>query len=157
MAGFQTDVLDHVAQVLGGTVNAGIASFFDGAPISGLNGCWSIDPGTVFQTPVAVVLPGSFTDTLLGGQGKEEAEDEVRVLLLLSKYSVAAQFSILTPFRDSVPAAFRAHMQAYSAPDVLDCFVTKGASGIHTWAGVEYLAWDFTVRVRRLLSVTYAA
>lgn len=157
MAGFQADVLDHIAQVLGGTVNANIVGFFDGSPITGLNGCWSIDPGAIFQTPTAVVLPGSFTDDLLGGQGKEQAEDEVKILLLLDKYTVPAQFGVLTPFRDSVPAAFRAHMQAFSIPDVIDCFVTKGASGVHTWGGTEYLGWDFTVRVRRLLSVSYVA
>jgi hypothetical protein len=157
MAGFQTDVLDHVAQVIGGTANAGISGFFDGTPLTGLNGCWSIDPGAIFQTPTAVVLPGSFVDSLLGGQGKEEVEDEVKILLLLTKYSTAAQFSVLTPFRDTVPAAFRAHMQAFSMPDVIDCFITKGTSGIHNWSGVEYLAWDFTCRVRRLLSVSYAA
>ena len=58
---------------------------------------------------------------------------------------------------DPVPAAFRSHMQAFAIPDVLDCFITKGTPGVYNYGGEDYLAWEFTVRVRRLLSVTYTA
>lgn len=163
MADFQSDVLDHLARVVGGTVSSTIAHFYsgaqaaDGTGVTGLKGCWSQSPNTITQTPIGIVLPGPFTDSLLGGQGKEEADDQVKLLILVAKYDPKSQFGVLTPYRDSVSAAFRSHMQGFAIPDVIDCFVTAGTPGIHSWGNIEYLAWDFTIRVRRLLSVTYTA
>lgn len=148
---------------MGGTITATDSHFFsgdknaDGTGVAGLKGCWSEMPNGIQSTPVAFVEPGPFTDTLLGGQGKEEAEDEVRLRVLVAKYDLKSSMGILTPYRDSVPAAFRAHMQAYAIPDCLDCFITKGTPGVYNYSGEDYLSWEFTIRVRRLLSVTYQA
>jgi hypothetical protein len=169
MAGFQADVLDRLARVVGGTVSATDAHFFsgdkaaDGSGVSGLKGCWSEPPDNLQSTPIAYIEIGPFTDALLGGQGKEDAEDEVRIYVLVAPTTLKQQMGVLTPFRDSVPAAFRAHMQGTDKnnldpiPDILDCFITKGSPGIKTYGGTDYLAWDFTCRVRRLLSVSYSA
>ncbi len=169
MASFQDDVLDHIAQVVGGTKSPTDKRFFsgdeaaDGTGVSGLKGCWSDAPNGIQSLPVAIVEPGPFTDSLSGGQGREDAEDEVRVRVLVAKQDLKASMGVLTPFRDSVPAAFRAHMQGTDAshlnpiPDIIDCFITRGTPGPYTYSGTDYLGWEFTVRVRRLLSVSYAA
>ena len=163
MADFQTDVLDHIARVVGGTVSSSFTHWFsgaeagDGSGVSGLKGCWSQAPNIITQTPVALVEAGPFTAELLGGQGKEGNEDQVKIIVLVAKYDLKSQIGVLTPYRDSIPAAFRSHMQAFAAPDVLDAFITAGTPGIRGWGGLEYLAWEFTCRVRRHLSVLYAA
>jgi len=164
MADFQTDVLDHLARVVGGTVTTYDAAFFSGdkvgdaTGVSGLKGCYSKAPRALaVSTPVAIVMPGPFSAELMGGQGKEFNEDEVKILVLVAPYDNKSQMGVLTPYRDSVPAAFRAHMQAYSIPDGLDAWIVSGRAGVHEYAGTDYLAWEFTCRVRRLLNVIYAA
>ncbi len=160
MAGFQTDVLDHIARVVGGTVSTTDSHFFsgdqanDGTGVAGLKGCWSETPNGIQSTPVAIVMPAPFTATL-NTQGKEPNEDHVKIQVLVAKYDLKSQMGVLTPFRDSVPAAFRAHMQAFAIPDIIDCFITAGRPGVGKYGSDEYLAWDFDLRVRRLLSVTY--
>jgi hypothetical protein len=164
---FQTDVLDRVARVVGGTVTNGDAHFFsgdknaDGTGVGGLKGCYSLWPRNVQSTPVAIVAPKSFTAELTG-QAKEFNSDELRLILLVAPFDPKAQMAVLTAYRDTIPAAFRSHMWATDAshsdpiPDVIDVWITSGQAGIHNVAGTDYLAWEFVCRVRRELSVTYA-
>lgn len=164
---FQTDVLDRVARVVGGTVTSGDAHFFsgdknaNGTGISGLKGCYSVWPSNVQSTPCAIVAPGPFTAELTG-QAKEFNSDNVRIILLVAPFDPKAQMAQLTPFRDLVPAAFRAHMWATDAshadpiPDIIDAWIVSGNAGTHVVGGTEYLAWEFVCRVRRELSISYA-
>ncbi len=158
---FQTDVLDGIARVVGGTVSANDPRFFNGVTLDGsgiqglgLIGCYSAAPPAINATPLGIVIADDF-DADLAAQGEEDNEDKVRLLILVAPYVSESQSAKLIPFRDAVPAAFRAHMQLFGAPGDLDSFVMHGSSGIHVWDGVSYMGWEFTVRIRRMLSVTY--
>jgi len=167
MADFQTDILDKIAQIVGGTVSGNDAHFFDdhtaSSPtgVAGLKGCYSAPPRSIGSTtPVGIVIPGRFTADL-ASQGGEDNEDHVRLLILVAPYDPKAQMPILSKFRDTIPAAFRAHMQATfngtPSPGTIDFFVTDGSAAVHEWGGIPFYAWEFTVRVRRMMSVTYTA
>lgn len=160
MPDFQVDVLDKIARVVGGTVSTQDPSFFSGAMagdstgVAGLTGCYASPPDGIQAVPVAIVLPGPFKADL-ASIGEEDNQDDVRLLVLVSASILESQNRVLVPYRDSVPAAFRAHMQLFGNPSALDAFVTGGNPGVHEWGKTPYLAWEFTVRVRRFLPVTY--
>lgn len=158
---FQTDVLDKIARIVGGTVSANNPTFFsgalngnDGTGVTGLTGCYSAAPDNIQAFPVGIVMSTKFTADL-AGQGSEKNEDHVRLVVLVSKETTEDKLPLLTPYRDSVPAAFRAHMGGFGSPGAIDFYVTAGDQIVQTWSLDDYLAWDFTVRVRRLLTVTY--
>jgi hypothetical protein len=168
MPDFQTDVLDKIARIVGGTVSAVDPTFFsgplanggagDGTGVAGLTGCYSTAPDNIQALPVAIVISDDFKADL-ASLGEEDNEDNVRVLVLVSSEIAESQMKQLTPFRDSVPAAFRLHMQAtfggQPAPNACDFFITSGRSGVHLWGDAQYLAWDFNVRVRRMVATGY--
>lgn len=154
MGDFQTDVLDKIAQVIGGAATS-TPHFYSGAGgVAGISGCYSVPPPQVDKTPAGIVLLDTFKADL-ASEGAEDNEDQVRLLLLISPYKMEAELARLVPYRDSVPAAFRTHMQLFGAPDTLDAFVTSGRGGVHEWRGTSFLAYEFTVRIRRMLTVTY--
>lgn len=166
MPNFQTDVLDVMARIIGGTVSAVNPTFFsgplanagagDGTGITGLTGCYSAAPDSLQSFPVAIVLGDKFTAEL-ASEGEEDNVDNVRVLLLIAPFVSESQTVLLTPYRDSVPVAFRARMQGFTGPNAMDFFVTSGQQGVYSWAaGAEqYIGWEFIVRVRRMLAVQY--
>lgn len=157
---FLTDVVWKLARVIGGTAQSNDQQFFsgnksaDGSGVPGLKGCWAVPPDDIESTPVGVLYWSSFIADLasLG----EEDNDEFFVLgILVARYATKSQEALLLPFRDSVPATLRAHMQAFTVPSSLDIFATGATKALHEYGGVNYLAIDFTIRVRRMLAVTY--
>lgn len=160
MSDFQSDVLDHLAKVVGGTVTTTDPHFFsgaivgDGSGIAGLTGCYSAAPGGIGVPPVAILLPSRFQATMRA-QGDEDNVEEVRLLLLVATADNESELALLNPFRDLVPAAFRSHMRAFAMPNNGYCFVSAGESGVHEWGGQEYFAWNFTLTVQRDLPVQY--
>lgn len=160
MGDFQTDVLDHIARVVGGTVSQSDPHFFsgslavDGSGVAGLNGCYSIPPASIEVPPVGIVLLSPFKAELMD-QGEEDNTDEVRLVILVATADTEANIAELTPFRDLVPAAFRSHMRAFAMPNTGWCFVTGGDPGVHQWGGGEYFSWTFTLRVQRFMAVSY--
>lgn len=154
MPDFKTDVVFKVAQVIGGTVSAADPNFFNGSPIAGLEGCHATPPDAITSTPVGV-LYWNDADLELASQGEEDNEDHFILGVLIARYVAKTQEALLLPFRDSVPTAIRAHMQAFNIPSGLDVFPTHAAKALHVYGDVTYLAIDFTIRVRRMLAVTY--
>jgi hypothetical protein len=161
MADFQTDVLDRVAQVVGGAKTTNDPHFFSGAimdggttGVAGLTGCYSSPPEGIQALPVGIVLSDNFKADL-ASLGEEDNEDFVHVLILVAPFIAETQRALLMPYRDTVPAAFRAQMQLYDTTKALDAFITEGHTGVYDWGGIGYLAWDFTIRVRRMVGVTY--
>jgi hypothetical protein len=160
MADFQTDVLDHIARIVGGTVSSHDPHFFsgvqvgDGTGVANLQGCYSSSPATIDVLPIGVLISDDFSAEL-DATGFEENEDSVRLLLLVATDDFESRLAELNAFRDAVPSAFRAHMQAFNSPGAVDCFITGGRTGVHIYGGTDYLAWEFTVRVRRGIGVQY--
>lgn len=161
-------ILDKIGLLVGGTAPdpAGSPHFYsgaqvgDGTGVSGIAGCYSIPPETLPDPPIAILLPENFT--LQGPahagqlmQGNEDNEDHIRIWLLLWRNDLPTQYANLVPFRDSVPALFRSHMQLGALINI-DAFIVAGHTGVMKWAGVEYLGWEFVLRIRQLLSVIYA-
>lgn len=160
-------ILNKVAQLVGGTAPDPINSpyFFSGSQvgdntgIAGIAGCYSIPPETLPDPPIGIVIPENFT--LQGPahsgqlmQGNEDNEDHIRIWVLLWRNDAPTQYANLIPFRDGVPALFRAHMQLGGLVNI-DAFIVAGHSAVMKWNGTEYLGWEFILRVRQLLSVTY--
>lgn len=178
MADFQTDVLDHLGYVLGGTSSTAstagnaVTRFWSGhlngddgtgiqAPVGEpkFQGVYSVPPGGISFTPVGILIPSGFS-AILNIQGPEENTDEVRLLVLLAPADSVAQIPNATPYRDLVAAQMRAHMTAKdvggnSIPNVLQAFVKSGKFGTIPYAGTPWYGWDFTIEVRRLPIVTY--
>jgi hypothetical protein len=159
-----TDVfMGRLARVVGGTVNPRDSTFFsgrkaqDGTGVAGIMGCYSVVPKAVTSTPVGIIYPAPF-NAQLASQGEEDNVDNFPLLLLVAQTN-KAQISVLVRFRDSVPAAFRAHMTAFppdpNNPDALSCFVESGTPGEHEFNGIRYYAWEFILRCDRMLPVSY--
>jgi hypothetical protein len=150
VADFQT-LLNAVAQVVGGTApNPATEPFWfsgsqvgDGTGVAGLKGCFSTPPGSIEDPPMAFVIGGPFRLTDEPRQGIKGYED--------------MDYSILDPFRDSVPAAFDSHMQLFSTPTVLDAVIVSGRPGFFAWGRFPFVGWEFGLRVRRLAPIVYSA
>jgi hypothetical protein len=171
---FQT-VLDHVAQVIGGSQPdaANRPRWFSGRDVgdsTGLvpggsypvfTGCYSAPPEAIEDVPVALVLPGNFE---VGGpqnrdvyyQGEEYNVDDLRVLIFVYRIDSETDIANLMPYRDLMPAAFAAKMSAFSTASILQAMVRGGKPANITYAGISYSGWEFTVRVIRMVSRTYA-
>ena len=179
MSDFQSDVLDHLGYVIGGTASTASTAgnpvtrfwsgHFNGDDGTGLQapagepkfqGCYSVPPGGVSFTPVGIILPPSEFTAILNSQGPEDNTDRVRLLILLAAADSVAQWPNVSAYRDIVPAQLRAHMTlkdagGNSAPNILQAFVTSGKSGKLDWASTPYYGWDFTITIRRLPIATY--
>lgn len=163
MADSMDILMGRLARVIGGTVSLKDHTFFsgakavDGTGVAGIKGCYSVVPKTIQTTPVAIIYPAPFTATLTS-TGEEDNVDRFPVLLLVAPID-KSQISVLVKFRDSVPEAFRAHMRMYppdpNNPDALSGFIEGGTPGEHRFNGIDYYAWEFILRVDRLLPVSY--
>lgn len=165
MTGF-LDVLSAIAHVAGGTQPDPFGKPYwysgkdtgDSTGVTGLSGCWAVPDETLADTPIGLVLPGSWrlpNDILT--QGMEYNEDDVILHVLVNRSPIQAQLAILAPFRDSVPVAFRGHMTAFGVADALALFASSGRFIEQEWGGQEYLGLEFTIRVQRAPHVTYTA
>jgi len=164
VAGFQ-DVADNIAYVIGGTVDPNNARRFSGndfggvwTGVAGIKYAYSAYPDTIQDLPMAIVLPRVFSVTREPlTQGQEDNLDDFRALVLCSRQSPVDIWPTLIGFRDSVPTAFRSHMQLFGTANVLQAYVKSGRVGAIRWAGDDYLGVDFVVRVLRVLGVSYTA
>ena len=168
MSTFQ-DVLNDIALVIGGTKQASPPPGFysgakqgDGTGVSGLNGCYSMAPFDFeVPPPVAILLPGPFRNELYA-QGYEDNLDHVRLLVLVAKVDMATDLALLTPFRDTIPAALRAHFQADQiagatplTPEPLYVFLRSGKPARLEYPSNLWWGWDFDIEVRRTPNVSY--
>jgi hypothetical protein len=164
MAGYQ-DVADGIAKVVGGSQPDATnrprffsgAQVGDGTGVSGIDFAWSAPPEQIQDAPMAIVLPSSFSVTREPlTQGQEDNADDFKLLILANRAAPTDIWATLTAFRDTVPAAFRAHMTLFSTANVLQAYVKAGKGPGHVeWGGQTYLGWDFTIRVLRVLPVSY--
>lgn len=159
------DVLDSVAKVVGGTVSPNNARFFSGslakdgtgvqAPAgdSEFRGCYSLPPDVVEATPVGILEPDRF-GAKLGVQGFEENTETLRLWVLVGRADAKNTLRLAVPYRDLVPAAFRAKLTAGRQAtgdntQIAYAFVTGGQMRQIEWAQTVYLGWDFSVEVLR--------
>ena len=165
MADFQT-ILDQVARVVGGTApdSTNRPRWFSGAQtgdstgVAGIKGCYSAPPETIQDVPTGLVMPLSFiVPNSILTQGEEYNEDLIRLVLFVARNDPQTQWATLAPYRDTVAAAFRSHLQLFASLNVLDASLVNGKSGILDWGGTPYLVWDMTIRVRRMFTPTYTA
>lgn len=173
MTSFQ-DVLDAAARVVGGTnVGANQPRFFSGDQVgdsSGiqvaygptLKGCYSEPPDAFTDFPVGVVLTGNFEVRSAQGndvyiQGEEINIDDLRLDILFARQDSETTYTNLAQYRDLVPAAFAAHMGLFATANVLQAMVRGGRPVTFVWGGIPYSAYEFTVRVIRIISRVYAA
>lgn len=167
------DLLDLIASKLGGTQpdathNPHFYSGYivgDSTGLSGLHGAYSVAPETVQEPPFAIVLPGAFSvnpdrakDLLM--QGEEYNIDDLKLLLLIRRNDAKTQYAVLNPFRDSVPAVFRGATQLgnpslIAGQSILQVWVASGRPGVFEWGGTTMIGWEFTLRVARMMAVTY--
>lgn len=170
---FQT-VLDHVAQVAGGNQPdvTNKPRWFSGRDVgdgTGLvpgdtypvfTGCFSAPVEALEDFPVGLVLPGPFE---VGGpqnrdgyyQGAEYNVDDVRLLILFGRVDLETDYGNAAPYRDLVPAAFAAHMTAYTTDSALQTMVRGGKPVTLKWGDVAYDGFEFTIRVIRMISRIY--
>lgn len=164
MATFQ-DLLNAVAQVVGGTApNLAADPFWysgfqvgDGTGVAGLRGCYSTPPGAAQDPPLGFVMGSSFRLNEEPRQGIKGYDDSIRIQIMVGHVEPTTDYSILDPYRDSVPAAFDSHMQLFGTPSVLDAVITSGKPGFLAWAGQPYVGWDFVLRVRRLAPIVFSS
>lgn len=181
MATYQ-DMLDAVGLILGGTQavdgNGGLIAHFysgvkaaDGTGLTGIQGCWSSPPNVPMDTPVALLLPGPFK--VEGPEhpeifipGNEWNADTIRLQILVSNQDLPTSWALLAPFRDSVATLFNSHMRLSSTawpvlsdgsafPFTLTAKVVDGHPGLIPYAETEYVGWEMTLRVWRMLQPIY--
>jgi hypothetical protein len=171
-AGFQ-DLLDAIAKLIGGNqpdplTNPHFYSGYkaqDGSGVAGIHGCYSVPPESIQEPPLAVILPGAFTvnsdkarDLLV--QGEEYNVDNLKLFLFVRNNDSKTQFANLNPFRDLIPTVFRAATQLgnaslISGQSILQVWCADGRPGVFTYAGTSLIGWEYTLRVIRMLAVTY--
>lgn len=167
-----SDVFDAIALIVGGTQPDATAQpfFYSGAQkgdstgISGIRGCYSAPPLSInCDTPFAVVLMGTGTDgaDFRGSgmlmQGENFPVDLVKLQICTGLTDSENQYDALMAFRDLVPSTFAGKLSLNSTATVLDAFPQDYKFGNVTWAGTEYMALEFRIRVRRQITQTYAA
>ena len=161
-------ILDRVGLLIGGTQPdpTNKPHFFSGfqvgdqTGVAGIQGAYSIPPETLADAPCALLYPASFeamgpahAGQLM--QGNEDNQDDITIWILLHRSDLPTQYALMVPFRDSIPALFRSHMQLNGLVNI-DAFIVHGHTGRLLHEAVEYIGWEFTLRVRQLYSVTYA-
>jgi hypothetical protein len=157
------NLLDDLALLIGGTApdlanRPGFYSGFevgDGTGVATLHGCYSQPPESIDDLPIAIVksFPISFTVR----RGNPEANvDTIPLQILVSRDDVPSESPTLVNFRDTVEAAFRAHLTIATVagavnltPAVSEALPTSGKSGVTKYNGVDYLGWDMMITVKR--------
>lgn len=137
----------------------------DSTGIAGIHGCYSVPPATIQEPPLGVLFPGPFTvnsdrakDLLV--QGEEYNVDAIRLIVFVRNNDPKTQFANLNPFRDSLPAAIRAATQLgnpslIAGQSILQVWVGGGQPGVFVYAATPYIGWEFTIKVARMMAVTY--
>lgn len=167
------DVNDSLAKVIGGTVDPANPRFFSGtkaADGTGLQapagdpvfqGCWSLSPDAIGGTPVGVLEWAAFTARPgLTGQSLEENTDVYRLWIIADRADLVAAMRVLAPYRDLVPAAFRAAMTAGRGTtgdntQIAATFVTAADAKPLEVGTILYAAIEFRVEVLRTLIPGY--
>lgn len=175
MASTFQDFLDQIASLLGGTQpDAGTNPHFYSSykaggtpPVAGLNGCYSVPPATLQEPPIAIIVPGPFTVNSdrakdLLAQGEEYQVDDLKLYVFVRENDPKTQFANLNPFRDSIPALMRSHLQLgnaslLSGQSILQVSIAAGRPGVFTYAGTELIGWEFTLRAIRMVAAIYAS
>ena len=166
-------LLDAVAQLIGGNQPDAVNNphFYSGyknqdaSGIAGIHGCYSVPPASIQEPPLGILLPGPFVVNSdrakeLLVQAEEYNVDSIRFLLLVRLNDPKTQFANLNPFRDSVPAAIRAHTQLGNpnlipGMSILQVWVSDGKPGVFVYASTQYIGWDFTIKVARMVQALY--
>jgi hypothetical protein len=170
--GFQ-DLLDAIAKLVGGNqpdpqTNPHFYSGYknqDASGVAGLHGCYSVPPESIQEPPLAVLIPGPFNvnsdkakDLLV--QGEEYNVDNLKLFLFVRNNDSKTQFANLNPFRDLIPAVFRGAVQLGNpalivGQTILQITCADGRPGVFTYAGTSLIGWEYTLRVIRMLAVSY--
>jgi hypothetical protein len=170
------DVRDACARVVGGTAPdaanrprwfSGVDSA-DGTGVAGVVGCWSAAQaqitvagggavgsaaGMVMNGPGNLHFPAS-VDSL--GPSQEYTFHNLRLLLVIPRADPETEDSLLTPFLDSVRAAFRAHTTLFNTANVEQAVPSAWRPLALTWGTGKFIGWDFTIRVFMIATVNYA-
>lgn len=172
----QQDLRDAMARVVGGTAPdpARRPRWFsgnetgDGTGVAGIIGCYSAiqaqlaaaGGGTVGGA-IAMVLngPGNLhypasSDSL--GPSQEYTFDELKLLVLIPRGDPETEDALITPFRDSVPAAFRAHTTLFNLANVNQAVPSAWRPVALTYGDGRFIGWDFTIRVFKTSNVQYS-
>jgi hypothetical protein len=175
MADYQT-LRDQIARVVGGTSPdpANRPRWFsgsevgDGSGVANMIGCYSAAQaqisvagsgavggavGMVLNGPGNLHYPAS-TDSL--GPSQEYSFDNLRLLVLISRSDPETEDAIITPFRDTIPAAFRAHTTLFNLANVNQAAPSTWRPIALSYGSLKFLGWDFTIRVFRTTTVTYS-
>lgn len=175
------DLLDAIGLIVGGTqatdINGPIAHFFsgykqgDGTGLANLHGCWSVPPAVVNDTPMALLLTDTFQV-----EGPEQKEvfipgnewnvDSIRLQILVALSDHPTAWALLAPYRDGVTSLFNSHMRLSSTawpvqsdgsafPFTLTSKIVDGKAGTFVYADTEYVGWEMTLRVWRMLQPIY--
>ena len=175
MADLQT-VRDACARVVGGTAPdltnrprwfSGVDSG-DSTGVSGMVGCYSVAKaslsvagGGAVGSAVGMVLngPGNLhypasADSL--GPSQEFTFHNLRLLVLLERGELETEDALMTPFLDSVRAAFRAHTTLFATANVNQAVPSAWRPIALQWGGQPFIGWEFTIRVFMTANVTYA-
>ena|SRR5215472_6447638 len=176
MAGSQ-DVRDGIARVVGGTAPdlANRPRWFSGnqtgdsTGVTSMIGCWSAAQGDILQTGGESVVGGAIGLVLLGPgnvhwpagtdtppPSQRYTFDNFRLLILIGRADPETEDAILAPFRDSVTLAFDTHMTLFSTANVIQSPITAWRSVTYRSGGKQLIGWEMTVRVMRVMNVTYA-
>lgn len=170
------DVRDACARVVGGTAPdltnrprwfSGVDSA-DGTGVSGMVGCYSAARGAIsvagggaVGSAVGMVLngPGNLhypasVDSL--GPSQEFTFHNLRLLVLVPRSEIETEDAAVTPFLDSVRAAFRAHTTLFNTAQVNQAVPSAWRPIAIKWGGDQFIGWDFTIRVFMTVNVTYA-
>jgi hypothetical protein len=170
------DLRDAAARVVGGSApdlvnrprwfsgqDAG-----DGTGVAGMIGCYSAAQanldvagsspvggaiGMVLNGPGNLHYPAS-TDSL--GPSQEYSFDNLRLLVLISRQDPEIEDALIGPFRDLVPAAFRAHTTLFNTVNVNQAAPSAWRPIALTYGNGKFIGWDFTIRVFRTTTVTYS-
>jgi hypothetical protein len=170
------DLRDAIARVVGGTAPdpANKPRWFsgvevgDGSGVANVIGCYSaaqaqisVAGGGQVGNAVGMVLngPGNLhypasTDSL--GPSQEYSFDNLRLLVLIPRSDPETEDAMITPFRDTIPAAFRAHTTLFNLVNVNQAAPTNWRPIAMVYGSGKFIGWDFTLRVFRTTTVTYS-
>lgn len=175
MATYQ-DIRDAVARVIGGTAPdpANRPRWFSGyevgdsTGVSGMIGCYSAAQaqlsaagggpvggalGVVLNGTGNLDYPGS-EDSL--GPSQMYEFDNLRLLVLIPRADPETEDALVTPFRDTIPAALRSHTTLFASANVSQAAASSWRPIALTWGDGHFIGWDFSIRVFRVTNVTYA-
>lgn len=169
-------IRDAMARVVGGTAPdpSNRPRWFsgsevgDGTGVTNMVGCYSAAQAQI--SVAASGAPGGAVGVVLNGPGnlhypggedslgpsQEYSFDNLRLMILIPRADPETEDAMVTPFRDSIPAAFRAHTTLFNTSNVNQAAPSNWRPVALTWGDGHFVGWDFTIRVFRTTTVTYA-